>query len=128
MKQLTAGQLLDIQGLAKNHNHLVSQASIDFHGNGLMRVTIISTLDADQEDLNGVLEDMFPGMEYRGNVGVEIVGGEPSEFHFIDYNGETLINLCMKKAPVGAEAQKEVNHFDCSTELQEFESLGSGMK
>ncbi|MBC2723511.1 hypothetical protein [Desulfosporosinus sp.] len=110
MKQLTAGQLIDIQGLARNHNHLVSKASIDFHENGLMRVTIISALDADQDDLYGVLEDIFPGMEYRGNVGVEIDGGELSEFHFIDYNGQTPIHLCMKKAPAGTEAEKKNSH------------------
>jgi len=105
MIRLTPAQLSDVQSLSENP--AVDQASIDFHSNGLMRVTIISKLDADREDIDKVLRQTFPGMEYRGNIGVEINNGELSEFHFIDWNGETLIHLCMKKAPVGAEAEKE---------------------
>ncbi|HBV87012.1 MAG TPA: hypothetical protein DEF42_10260 [Desulfosporosinus sp.] len=118
MKDLTIGQLLDLQGLAKNFRHLVSQVSIGFHENGLMRVTVISVLDADQDDLNGVLGDIFPGMEYRGNVGVEIDGGELGEFHFIDYNGETLMHLCMKKTPTAMEVPREISQLDY-TEITE---------
>ncbi|EHQ92174.1 hypothetical protein [Desulfosporosinus youngiae] len=105
MIRLTPTQLSDIQSLVENP--AVDQTGVDFQGNGLMKVTIISKLDADREDIDKVLQQIFPGMEYRGTVGVEVSNGELYEFYFIDWNGETLINLLMKKAPVGAEAEKK---------------------
>ena len=93
MKKLTANQLLDIQNLVDNP--LIEQASVDFHANGLMRVTVVSSLNADWNSVDSVLEEIFPGMEYRG----PSTYTENGELYFIDFNGETLINLVMKKAP-----------------------------
>lgn len=91
MIKLTKHQLSDIQDLVDNP--LVKQASVDFHSNGLMKVTIISKTNADKRQIDTILEQIFPGMEYRGTPAVT----DDGEYHFIDWNGETLIHLCIKK-------------------------------
>lgn len=122
MKELTTDQFNGLKSLAKNP--LIEMISIDIHSNGLLRVTVISKPDVNFNDVDALLEEIFPGMEYRGTPGFYDTGDIMTEFYSIDYNGETLINLCMKKAPVGAEAEKEITHLDSSTELPKFESLG----
>ncbi|MCO1599857.1 hypothetical protein [Desulfosporosinus nitroreducens] len=117
MKKLTPSQLSDVQNLMDDP--LISQASVDFHSNGLMRVTIISKPDVELFGIDTFLRKVFPGMEYRGAPAID----DDSELHFIDYNGETLINLLMKKAPAPTEAEKENSHLDCTIEHPEVESL-----
>ena len=92
MKQLTPTQFSSIQDLAKSQ--LIEQWSIDGHSNGLLRVTVISKPDADWNSVDALLEEVFPGMEYRGTPGQS----EHGEHYSIDVEGETLVNLLMKKS------------------------------
>jgi len=105
MKKLTKDQLSAIQDLTDSP--LIEQASIDRHSNTLMRVTVISSLDADWNGVDALLNEIFPEMEYRGKAGVEVKDGIMSEYYSIDVDNETLINLCMKKTLVGARVEKE---------------------
>ena len=94
MHDLTNSQFNGIKALSRNP--LISQASIDLLGNGLLRVSIISVDDADFNLIDMLLEDVFPGKEYRGSVGEDTNG----DYYSIDVDGETLISLMMKKTPV----------------------------
>ncbi len=91
MKKLTPTQFSSIQDLVDNP--LIEQWSIDGHHNGLLRVTVISKPDADFNLVDMLLEDVFPGKEYRGSVSKDVDG----DYYSIDVEGETLINLMMKK-------------------------------
>ena len=114
MKDLTNEQFNGLKALSKNTGP-IEQLSIDIHSNGLLRVTIISTLDADWDTVDIILEGIFPTMEYRGEPGQYIdESGKVSELYFIDVDGEPLINLCMKKAPRQRDLdEKEIlqNHY-----------------
>lgn len=103
MQELTAAQFMGIQSLVKNP--LIEQASIDFHHNGLLRVTVISVLNADFKAVDNAISEVFPGTEVRGTPGYSRNGD--SELWFLDFEGETLINLCMKKTPVGAGVEDQ---------------------
>jgi len=105
MRKLTKDELSMIQNLTDSP--LIEQASYDRHSNTLMRVTVISSIDADWNGVDALLNDIFPGLEYRGKAGVEVRDGVMSEYYSIDVDSETLINLCMKKTLVGARAEKE---------------------
>jgi len=94
MKDLTNTQFNQLKSLAKNP--LISQVSIDILGSDLLRIAIISHLDADFNEVDKLIEDIFPGKEYRGSVGEESEG----DFYSIDVEGETMINLLMKKTAV----------------------------
>ena len=117
MKKLMPSQLWSIQDLADNP--LIEMTSVDFHANGLMRVTIISSLNAEWNPVDSLLEEIFPGMEYRG----QSVHAENCEMYSIDYNGETLINLVMKKAPTSIEAVEKVIHPQCIVNVTKVQSL-----
>ena len=117
MKKLTANQLLDIQNLVDNP--LIEMASIDFHANGLMRVTVVSCLNAEWNPVDAILEEIFPGMEYRG----PSVHVKNNEMYSIGYNGVTLINLVMKKTPTSIEATREILHPDCMINVTKVQSL-----
>jgi len=94
MKDITTDQFNSLKTLFKNPQ--INQVSIDRHSNSLLRVTVISTDDADFDLIDMLLEDVFPGKQYRGSVG-EDVGGN---YYSIDVEGETLINLLIKKSYV----------------------------
>ena len=117
MKKLMPSQLWSIQYLADNP--LIEMTSVDFHSNGLMRVTVVSCLNAEWNPVDAILEEIFPGMEYRG----QSTYTENGELYFIDYNGVTLINLVMKKAPTSIEAVEKVIHPDCIINVTQAQSL-----
>ena len=117
MKKLTANQLLDIQNLVDNP--LIEQASVDFHSNGLMRVTVVSASNAEWNSVDSLLEEIFPGMEYRG----QSAHVKNNEMYSIDFNGETLINLVMKKTPTSIEAVEKVIHPKCTVNVTKVQSL-----
>lgn len=116
LRKLMPSQLSSIQDLMDNP--LIEMASIDFRANGLMRVTVISSLNTDRNAVDSVLEEIFPGKEYRGRSAY----AENDELYFIDYNGETLINLVMKKSPTAMEDPREISHPDCITNVTKDES------
>ena len=124
MINLTPGQLMDIQVLVRNHKSLFSEVGMTFHGNGLMQITIISVLNADQSKIDRVLEQIFPDMQYRGSAATYSDASERYELHFIDYNGETLINLCMKKTSALTEVEKKIVQSDYTTGSQKLEPEG----
>lgn len=117
MQDLTSGQFNSLKTLVKNP--LINQVSIDIHSNNLLRVTVISVDDADFNSVDALLEDVFPHKEYRGSVGEDVDG----DYYSIDVDGETLINLMMKKAPTSIEATKEICHPDCIINVTKVESL-----
>ena len=93
MKDLTAAQFEALKSLAKNE--LISQLSIDILDNDLLRVTIISVEGADFKSVDALIEGVFPGKTYRGSAGEDTNG----DLYFIDVEGESLVNLLMKKLP-----------------------------
>lgn len=94
MKKLTSEQFLAIQNLTDNS--MISHWAIDGHSSGLLRVTVISTEGASFDAVDALIEDVFPGKEYFGSPGESDEG----DFYSINVEGETLINLMMKKSPV----------------------------
>jgi len=122
MEKLTKDQLSAIQNLTDSP--LISQASYDRHSNTLMRVTVISSIDADWNGVDALLNAIFPDLEYRGKAGVEVKDGIMSEYYSIDVDGETLINLCMKKTLVGARAEKETTQGYITIKIDELELTG----
>jgi len=98
MHDLTTDQFTNLKTLLKN-TQLIEQISIDMHSNSLLRVTIISVIDADFNAVDAEIEKIFPGKSYRGSVGEEEYG----DFYMIDVDGETLINLMVKKSPEEVE-------------------------
>ena len=93
MKQLTSTQFQSIQSLTDNS--IIDHWAIDGYSNDLLRVTVISTLDADFNAVDALIEAIFPGKEYFGSVGESDEG----DFYSINVERETLINLMMRKTP-----------------------------
>ena len=122
MRKLTATELVGIQNLTDSP--LISQASYDRHSNTLMRVTVISSIDADWNGVDALLNAIFPDLEYRGKAGVEVKDGIISEYYSINVDSETLINLCMKKTLVGARAKKETIQSYITIKIDELELTG----
>ena len=106
MQDLTNDQFNSLKTLSKNP--FINQVSIDMHSNNLLRVTVVSTDDADFNLIDMLLEDAFPHKEYRGSDGEDVDG----DYYSIDVDGETLINLVMKRAPTSIEAEEKVIHPD----------------
>ena len=110
MQDLTSEQFDSLKTLSKNP--LINQISIDMHSNSLLRVTVISVIGAEFNSVDALLEEVFPGKEYRGSVGE----GEHEDYYSIDVEGETLIGLMMKKSPVEKKwtleevLEREVKH------------------
>jgi len=96
MRKLTATELSAIQDL--EDSPLIEQWSIDGHSNSLRRVTIISKVNASWDDIDTLLNAIFPELEYRGKAGISVEDGVVSEYFSIDVDQETLINLVIKKA------------------------------
>lgn len=91
MNDLTNAQFTDLKTLAKNQ--LISQVNIDMLDNEFLRVTIISQSDVDFDEVDKLIESIFPGKKYSGTVGDD----SRCDFYLIDVDGETLIRLLMKK-------------------------------
>jgi len=92
MKDLITTEFNGLQNLSKNAE-LISQVSIDIHSNGLLRVTVISQPDIHIVPVDALLREIFPSMEYQGTVGED----ETGDYYFINVEGESLVNLLMKK-------------------------------
>lgn len=97
MQDLTTAQFNGLKILSKNLS--INQVSIDILRSGLLRVTVISADSANFNYIDALLENVFPGKKYRGSVGED----ENGDYYMIDVEGETLINLLMKKSPAKAE-------------------------
>jgi len=95
MRKLTEDELSAIQDL--EDSPLIEQWSIDGHSNSLRRVTIISKVNASWNEIDALLNAIFPEMEYRGKAGISVEDGVISEYFSIDVDQETLINLVIKK-------------------------------
>jgi len=95
MRKLTKDELSAIQDL--EDSQLIEQWSIDGHSNTLRRVTIISKVNASWDDIDALLNAIFPELEYRGKAGISVEDGVISEYFSIDVDRETLINLVIKK-------------------------------
>jgi len=122
MRKLTPNELSMIQDLTDSQ--LISQASYDRHSNTLMRVTVISSLNADWNGVDALLNEIFPNLEYRGKAGVEVKDGIMSEYYSIDVDRETLVNLCMKKTLAPTRAEKETTQGYITIKIDELELTG----
>jgi hypothetical protein len=116
MQDLTNAQFNSLKILSKNPQ--INQVSIDMHSDGLLRVTVISTDDTDFDSVDALLEDAFPHKEYLGSVDEDVDG----DYYSIDVDGETLINLMMKKSPTAMEDPREIIHPDCMTNVTKKQS------
>ena len=103
MKKLTQTQFTAIQSLAENP--FIYSTTIEFFNNGLSRISIVSTVDANWEDVNVVLrfalEKQLPNLEYMGSPAKFYNPFEKTEeeIYFINFEGESLIRLIMRMAP-----------------------------
>jgi len=122
MRKLTPTELSAIQDL--EDSPLIEQWSIDGHSNSLRRVTIISKVNANWNEIDVLLNAIFPEMEYRGKAGVEVKDGIMSEYYSIDVEMETLINLCMKKTLAPTRAEKETTQGYITIKIDELELAG----
>jgi len=95
MRKLTPTELSAIQDLGDSQ--LIEHWSIDGHSNALRRVTVISKVNADWDEIDVLLNAIFPELEYRGKAGISVEDGVLSEYFSIDVDEETLINLVIKK-------------------------------
>ena len=126
MRKLTKDELSAIQDLGDSP--LIEHWAIDGHSNALRRVTIISKVNADWDEIDVLLNTIFPEMEYRGKAGISVEDGVISEYFSIDVDKETLINLVIKKAieqkegtPTAIEAPtNKVTTHPYSTTQDEF--------
>jgi len=96
MKKLTQDELSAIQDLGDSQ--LIEHWAIDGHSNALRRVTVISKVNADWDEIDVLLNAIFPEMEYRGKAGISVEDGVLSEYFSIDVDQEMLINLVIKKS------------------------------
>ena len=122
MRKLTKDELSAIQDLTDSP--LIEQCSLDRHSNGLMRVTVISSLDASWNGVDALLDRIFPDSEYRGKAGVELRDGITSEYYSVDVDEETLINLCMKKTTPAGAVEGKTYHLDYTIPTAEVELIG----
>jgi len=120
MRKLTKDELSSIQDL--EDSSLIEQWSIDGHSSSLRRVTVISKVNASWNEIDALLNTIFPELEYRGKAGISVEDGVISEYFSIDVDRETLINLVIKKsfeqkegisAPTEIPTDKETTHLDC---------------
>ena len=131
MRKLTTTELSAIQNL--EDSSLIEQWSIDGHSNALRRVTVISKVNADWDEIDVLLNAIFPELEYRGKAGISVKDGVIYECFSIDVDGETLINLVIKKTieqKEGTSALTEVRdgkittHHNCITNQSKSELRG----
>ena len=128
MQALTPNQVMAALNLSKSR--LISSVSVEVDHNGLTRITVNSAIGAEWD--RGVdtliahsLDKEFPTLEYHGK---PVTYHDPfedteNELYFLDYNGETLINLVMKKAPAPTEATSSIQQFNSITDSKRTEPL-----
>jgi len=101
MKPLTATQFAAIQELS-NHP-CITYTEVECLGSGLSQITIKSTINAEwntvDQAINDELDEVFPNLEYHGRPGNFYNPGDntDSDIYFIDFEGETLIRLLMRR-------------------------------
>jgi len=99
MKEITKSQFAAIKNLWKCS--LISSITIDLGENGLSRVTIKSTANADWNGvdaaLDAALSKQFPDYEYMGTPARYTcpIDKAEKELYFINWEGETLFYLIM---------------------------------
>lgn len=101
MKKLTVTQLTAIQELSNYPT--ISRVDLEFFPNNLSQITIVSTINADWNDvdksINDELDEAFPDLEYYGAPCKYSQPGDESEtreLYFINFEGESLIRLIMR--------------------------------
>lgn len=103
MRKLMPSQFLTVQSLLDNP--LISSVDVELTNNGLSRITIKSAVNAPWDGSEGVdmvislaLDANFPGLEYLCTPAkyTNPADGLEHELYFINYEGETLINLIMR--------------------------------
>jgi len=101
MKPLTSEQFQAIQELS-NHTS-IAYTEIECLGAGLSQITIKSMVgagwDTVDQAINAEFDECFPNLEYRGRPGNFYNPGDntDSDIYFIDFEGETLIRLLMRR-------------------------------
>ncbi|MDA8221482.1 MAG: hypothetical protein M0Z35_07165 [Desulfitobacterium hafniense] len=104
MKDLTEEQVMTALRLAKNP--LITSVNIEANENNISRISIKSVIGAKQKDVDKLIEStlgkLFPGYEYMYLPAkyVSPVDQIEEELYFINYDGETLIDLTMRIGPV----------------------------
>lgn len=101
MKKLSPNQIFAIQELAE-YPVLISYVDIEFASNGTSRITIVSEMNVEWNDvdkaINEELDEVFPGLEYFGEPikYSHPIEDETRELYFINFEGESLIRLMMR--------------------------------
>jgi hypothetical protein len=104
MKDLTPDQVMTALNLAKSP--LITRVSVEVNENNISRISIVSAIGAKQKDVDELIEStlgkLFPGYEYMYLPAkyVSPVDQIEEELYFINYDGETLIDLTMRIGPV----------------------------
>jgi len=140
VRKLTLNQIEAIQNLIINP--LIDSTEVEFSKNGLSRITIKSAVNAPWDGPKGVdmmislaLDVNFPGLEYLCTPAkyTNPADGLEHELYFINYEGETLINLIMRSdseqkegtpIAVGVPVEKEVSHGYITIKIDETELPG----
>ena len=101
MKPLTNEQFQAIQELS-NHP-CIAYTEVECLGFGLSQITIKSMVRAEWDTVYQAINDefdaVFPGLEYRGQPGSYFnpLDNTDIEVYFIEFEGETLIRLLMRR-------------------------------
>ena len=110
MKKLTPNQILAIQFLPEYSP--ISSTSIEFYNNGLSRISIVSAVGAKWDEvnaaLNSALDKVLPNLLYMGSPAKFYNPFEQmdEEIYGINFEGESLIRLVMRKEPVEVPKEK----------------------
>lgn len=101
MKELTAEQVMETLNLAKHP--LIAKVSVEVNKN-VSRISIVSEIGANWDEVNTLIFSklgyLFPGMDYMGFPAKfkNPLDDVEQELYFIDFNGETLLDLTMRLA------------------------------
>ena len=121
MKRLSSSQLAAVQELADYA--FIQSATVEFASSGLSRITITSVPGADwnkvDQAINDEFDHVFPELEYylKPVTYVSPISGNEEELFFINFEGETLINLIMKKGPASSR-DRYIEFHENRDELQ----------
>ena len=84
---LTIEQIQSLQVLSKNP--LISHTSVNFFNSGNTSIVIASATDANWNQVDSLVDDVFPDMEYKGNPFVSLMKtGDICESYEIDPVGD----------------------------------------
>lgn len=109
MRPLTANQFLKLQELSVNP--LISNIDPEIIGGMVARIRITSAIGADWNKVDAAIEKTlrgdFPDYEYMGQPAVYTspTDGLEHELYFINFEGETLISLIMRKKEDSAKTE-----------------------